>query len=138
MLPTMIIPLPREEVNPFRGAFLLRFSPGDLPASGDLILEWTRCGSAPATSRGRAAHGGRAGFRSIPSSFPQSDLSHAGKKRDARRISVYPLARACPRPGYDLMPPAGGFRFALPTEDERGAPSYIYKHSYMDIYSVCI
>ena len=30
----------------------------------------------------------------------------------------------------------GGFRFALPTQDERGAPSYIYKHSYMDIYSV--
>ena len=62
-------------------------------------------------------------------------LCQAGWSRPAR-IFVYPLARACPRPGYDPKPPKGGFRFTLSTEDERGAPSYIYKHSYMDIYSV--
>ena len=41
MLPAMIIPRPRKEVNPFRGAFLLRFSPGITPLPG----ESTRCGS---------------------------------------------------------------------------------------------
>lgn len=35
MLPANFIPRPREEVNSFRGAFLLRVPPGDLPAFRD-------------------------------------------------------------------------------------------------------
>lgn len=82
-------------------------------------------------------HGGARGSALSPLRSRRQCLCQAGWSRPAR-IFVYPLARACPRPGYDLMPPAGGFRFVPPTQDERGAPSYIYKHSYMDIYSVCI
>ena len=94
MLPANIIPRPRKEVNPFRGAFLLRVSPGNLPAFG-------RNGHAAALRRRRRAGGlPRGGARgSAPSPLrSRNQIFRMQTRRRRARISVYPLARACPRP----------------------------------------
>lgn len=138
MLPTIIIPIPRKKVNPFRGAFLLRFSPEITPLSG---------GSARWDPRWRRHAGGlprwRAGFRSVPSSFPQSDLSHAGKKRNARRIFVYPLARAYPRHAINTSRRQAASAFPAlraPAASEpfpQGSPRVLYQYQLINYCRYC-
>lgn len=105
--------VPAKRSIPFAGLFYCVFLRALSPLPG---ISSGRIGalriSAPATSRGRAAPRWRAEFCSVPSSFPQSDLSHAGKEPPGAHIRLSACA-GLPAPCYYHKPPAGGFRFAL-------------------------
>ena len=92
MLPASIIPRPRKEVNPFRGAFCcdsLRGSPR------------FRADRSAAAPRRRRRPGGLPTVGARGSAPPplrsRSQIFHMKERSRRARISVYPLARACPR-----------------------------------------
>ena len=90
--------------------------------------------SAPATSRGRAAHGGARG--SAPSSLrSRSQIFRIQTRSPRARISVYPLARASPRPAIitSRLPAASALLFL--SGRTRRAVLYLYK-SLPNYYSV--
>lgn len=100
----MIIPLPHAKVNSFRGDFFVRtedLRSGDAAlriGAGDVARRLPspeRAGGSPLAWRHCPTVG--AGFRSVPSSFPQSDLSHTDKEPPGAHhsfIRLRGLARA--------------------------------------------
>lgn len=73
------------------------------------------------------------GFRSVPSSFPQSDLSHEGTESPGAHIRLSACA-GLPAPYYYHKPPAGGFRLSCASRSRgirafpQGSPRVLYQY----------
>ena len=130
MLPAIIISRPRKEVNPFRGAFLLRVSPGALPASGDFFRADRRAADLRAGDVARAGCPTVARGVLLRPLFVPAVRSFARRKGAAGR--AYPSIRLRGLARAMLLSQAACRRLPLCSscQDGRGAPSYIYINPY--------